>query len=77
MRAVMFVVSVMSSKTTSEEVIERAENLRERFLLRIEESRKTRDRVRANLAQLADLQHQMTKDMSHRRPVNARVVARS
>ncbi len=73
----MFAVSVMSSKTVSEEVIERAENLRERFLLRIEESRKTRDRVRANLAQLADLQHQMTKDMSYRRPVNARVVARS
>jgi hypothetical protein len=77
MRVVAFVVLVMSSKTASEEVIERAENLRERFLLRIEESRKTRDRVRANLAQLEDLQHQMTKDMSYRRRVNARVVARS
>ncbi len=65
MRAVTFVVSVMSSKTASEEVIKRAENLRERFLLQMEESRKTRDRARTNLAQLEDLKRQMTKDMSY------------
>lgn len=67
------VVSAMFAKTASEEVIERAESLRERFSLHIEESRKTRDRAMVNLAQLEALKHRMTEDM---RPVNAGLVAR-
>ena len=53
------------TKPTSDDLIERARSLRQRFSLQLEESQKAGDGARQGLAQLDDVQRRMTRDRLH------------
>jgi len=65
LRAVSRTIGEMPMEPTSEQVIEQAKSLRERFSLLLRESQKTVERSREALARLDDIYRQLNADRHH------------